>query len=148
MGALGIHKWNKRKSRIFPILLFNAKLSIQTSVRKGRESTGTDPTAKSIVGTAKGGRVLVETLRGVKRNEGKSLAKSGAKIRDLTREGGMSVTREEMSTVRRGERMRMKSVGKTTKRGKVMRSDGKRGLMMTTEHRVIPRMLTLCEHEG
>ena len=109
------------------------------SVKKSM-STGTVPPAKNVPRImASGGRGSVGMVRGAKANEGKSMVMSGARRRDSRREnsrrgGRMSLTKGEMSIVRREERTRMKNAGKTTRReGRTMRSDGKRDLMATIE---------------
>jgi hypothetical protein len=113
------------------------------SVKKNMKVTGAVPPAKNVAkGMASGGRFLVKMVREAKVNEGKSMAMSGARRGDLRRGGRMSLKRGEMIiakrgemiVAKRGERTHMKNVGKTMRRGRrIMQSEGKRGLMMTTE---------------
>ena len=93
-------------------------------------ATSTAPTAQNVPrDMASGGRVLQNMKRREKTNEGKSLSMSGAR-----RGGRRNLTRGEMSILRREERTRMKNAGRTMRSGgRIMTSDRKRDLMMTTE---------------
>lgn len=102
------------------------------NAKKSRKATATTLTvkngARNMVNAEKGS---VGTARGAKRSDGKSMGMSAVRREGLRKGGRMSERRGEMSIVRNGARIHMKSVGRITKREeRITRKGVKRGLMI------------------
>lgn len=102
------------------------------NAKKSRKATGTVRTARSGVrNMANAERGSVDMARGAKRSEGKSMGMSAVRREGLRKGERMSERRGEMSIVRNGARMHMKSIGRITKREeRITRKGVKRGLMI------------------